>query len=242
MSAASGGSVGRAPARRVGGDQHIPRPATWSPGRPSPWQPRGGVARRLSVDEVLASVPPHDPGRGLTPAFDDSRPSAVLVAMFDGPEGAELLLTRRSRHLSHHGGEVSFPGGRMDPGESPRSAALREAHEEVGLDPDLVTVCGELDHLNTLVSRSYIVPVVGRLDGRPEVSPSPAEVDRVLFVPVVELTRPGTHREERWGAAPDDWLIHFFELDDETIWGATGRMLHQLLCLAYGLPSLGTAC
>lgn len=186
---------------------------------------------------MLGVLPPVDAHRTRTPAFEDSRPSAVLIALYDGPHGAEVVLTKRSKRLSNHRGEISFPGGRMDENESPVETALREAHEEVGLDPDLVTVCGELGHLNTLVSRSYIVPVVARLEGRPTLRPSPAEVDRVLFVPLADLVRADTHREERWGKPPDDFPIHFFELDDETVWGATGRMLYQLLCLAFLLPT-----
>ncbi len=229
------------PPRRTGGDQHIPRPPTWAPGPASPWSPqRDRALARLSLDAVLGLVPPVDAHRTRTPAFEDSRPSAVLIALYDGPQGAEVVLTKRSKQLSNHRGEISFPGGRMDRGESPVETALREAHEEVGLDPHLVTVCGELGHLNTMVSRSYIVPVVARLNERPVLQPSPAEVDRVLFVPLTELIRADTHREERWGNPPDDFAIHFFELDDETVWGATGRMLYQLLCLAFLLPTTTT--
>ncbi len=227
--------------RRVGGDQRIPRPPAWAQGPTSPWAAqRDQAPERLNIDAVLAAVPPLDIRRARTPAFEDSRPSAVLIALYDGPQGAEVVLTRRSKRLSNHRGEISFPGGRTDAGESAVDTALREAHEEVGLDPRLVTVCGELGHLNTLVSRSYIVPVVARLESRPVLKPSPAEVDRVLFVPLTELVRADTHREECWGTPPDDFSIHFFELDDETIWGATGRMLYQLLCLAFLLPATAT--
>ena len=89
------------------------------------------------------------------PSFPDARLSAVLIALYAGEHGAEVLLTRRSMLLRNHKGEISFPGGRMDPGETPIDTALREAHEEVDLDPSLPTVVGELAHLNTVVSRSY---------------------------------------------------------------------------------------
>ncbi len=127
-----------------------------------------------------------------------------------------------------HRGEISFPGGRLDPGETAADAALREAHEEVGLDPALVTVEGELEHLNTVVSRSYIVPVVASLAAPVELQPASPEVDRVLWVPLAEFTRPDTYRSERWGTPPTDRLLHFFELDDETVWGATASVLVQL--------------
>jgi len=220
--------------RRAGGAQIIPRPEIWAPGAESPWRPLHDPARTLSTDEVLAGVA----RAGRTRPFDPppgSRPSAVLIALIDGDQGAEVLLTRRAWHLTNHKGEVSFPGGRMDPGETPIETALREAHEEVSLDPSLVEVGGELDHLRTVVSASYIVPVVARLSDRPDLRAGTDEVERILFVPLAELARADTHREEHWGVAPDVWPIHFFELDDETIWGATARMLTQLLTLSYGV-------
>ena len=171
----------------------------------------------------------------MPPPFPGARHSAVLVALHDAPAGPEVLVTRRAMHLRNHRGEISFPGGRVDPGESPVETALREAWEEVALDPGLVTVHGQLDHLVTVVSQSYIVPVVATVDTRPELRISPDEVDRALWVGLDELSHPDTYREEWWGAPPTDRPIYFFELDDETIWGATARMLHQLLRLAHGV-------
>lgn len=179
---------------------------------------------------MLAAVPGHD--RPMLPMSPDARPSAVLVALAEGPDGPTVLLTRRSQELRHHKGEISFPGGRMDPGETPLDTALREAHEEVGLDPASVRVHGELEHLNTVVSRSYIVPKVGVVDAPVELTGLTMEVDRVMWVPLGELTRPDTYRSEVWGVGPTQRVVHFFHLDDETIWGATGRMLYDLLTRA----------
>ncbi len=167
----------------------------------------------------------------LLPTFPDARNSAVLVVLADGPTGAEVLLTRRSMQLRNHRGEVSFPGGRCDPGETPVEAALREAHEEIGLDPSLPVLVGELEHLSTIVSRSYIVPVVATLDERLALSPRTIEADRVMWTPVADLTSAGTYHRERWGLAPLDRPLHFFHLDDETVWGATARILVDLLTL-----------
>jgi 8-oxo-dGTP pyrophosphatase MutT (NUDIX family) len=214
----------------VGGRQTIPRPPEWSPGPPPSWSSReqpGGLA----VDHLARSVPPA--GRPLEPGFPGARPSAVLIALAEGVGGAEVLLTKRSMVMRNHRGEISFPGGRIDPGESPLDAALREAHEEVGLVSELVRPIGELDHLNAVVSRSYIVPVVAHLVERVELEPASHEVDRVMWVPIATLLQPGAYRAERWGRTPTDRLIHFFELDDETVWGATAHLLVEMLDRAF---------
>lgn len=162
------------------------------------------------------------------------RASAVLAPLYGQDDEVRVVLTRRAEHLRSHRGEISFPGGALEPGETPMAAALREAHEEVGLDPTQVEVVGELDHLATVVSRSFIVPLVGVLPRRPRLVPDPAEVDRVLEVPLDELTKEGVFREERWGVPHLDRPVWFFELIGETIWGATAAMLRQLLSLALG--------
>lgn len=225
------------PARRPGGSQPIPRPESWRPGAPAPWTQAESTP--ISLAAIVGAVSDR-PVAPLLPPFSDARISAVLVVLRDGDGGGggggpEVLLTRRSMELRIHRGEVSFPGGRLEPGESAVDAALREAWEEVGLDPAVVTVHGELDHLSTAVSRSYIVPVVASVDDRPPLQPQSGEVDRILWVSLGELARADTFREELWGTPPMDRPIFFFELDDETIWGATARMVHQLLRLAHGL-------
>jgi 8-oxo-dGTP pyrophosphatase MutT (NUDIX family) len=183
----------------------------------------------VTVHDIERALAGSAPGRPIAPTFPDARPSAVLVALADGEEGAEVLLTRRSRALRNHKGEISFPGGRADPGETPVETALREAHEEVGLDPSLVSVFAELDHLSTVVSRSHIVPIVGRLPSVLPLAPATSEVERVIWLPLAELVRPDTYHSERWGRSPTDRLLHFFELEDETVWGATAFMLVDLL-------------
>lgn len=216
------------PGARPGGSQIIPRPEGWELGPPAPWLADAPV----TLERVLEVV--HEREAPMLPAFPGARHSAVLVALTDGPDGPEVLLTRRSWELRHHRGEVSFPGGRMDPGETPTETALREAHEEVGLAPDAVRVAGELTHLNTVVSRSYIVPKVATMPSRGELAARTMEVDRVMWVPLREFTRPDTYHSERWGDAGTSRVLHFFQLDDETVWGATAHMLVDLLTRAIG--------
>ncbi len=162
------------------------------------------------------------------PGFD-ARPAAVLCALFDDHGHAAVVLTRRSAMLRSHTGEVSFPGGRLDPGETPLAAALREAEEEVGLDPGGVEIVGTLRPLSTSSSSSLITPFVGVLPGRPQLRPNAAEVARVFTVTLGELVAPGTYHEEIWEREGGAFGVHFFEVLGETVWGATARMLRDLL-------------
>jgi mutator protein MutT len=223
---------------RQGGDQVIPRPAVWRLGAPPTWHVPSVLSAEAVVSTVAAARLTAQPE---TPTFTGARPSAVLVVLADGRNGAEVLLTKRATHLRNHPGEISFPGGRIEPGESAAQAAIREAHEEVALDPAVVHVRGQLSHLSTVVSRSYIVPLVANLDRHPVLRADSTEVERILWVPLAELARTDTYREEWWGTPPLDRRMDFFELDDETIWGATGRMLHELLGVVYGPPATRTA-
>ncbi len=221
--------------RRAGGQQFIPRPDAWRAGADAPWS-RAPV-QAITVAEVAAAIVRRPaPPEPLSP-FADHRPSAVMLVLADGDDGAEVLLTRRSMNLSSHRGEVSFPGGRVEPGETYEQAALRETLEEVDLPSERIQVVGRLDSLSTLVSQSFIVPVVGSIDGNPDARPplraAAGEVDRIFWVPLTDLARADTYREEWWGTPPDDRAIHFFELDDETVWGATARVLRQLLELTF---------
>jgi 8-oxo-dGTP pyrophosphatase MutT (NUDIX family) len=187
----------------------------------------------LRSADVVEALHARERPADVLPMFPGARPSAVLVALRDGPQGAEVLLTRRSMRLRNHRGEISFPGGRLDEGETYEQAALREAAEEVAMPPESIEIVGRLLPLSTVVSLSYIIPVVGLMRGDPQLHPAIAEVDRLFWEPLADLLVEGTYREERWGTPPLDRPIFFFELDDETVWGATARMLHQLLRVAH---------
>jgi 8-oxo-dGTP pyrophosphatase MutT (NUDIX family) len=133
---------------------------------------------------------------------------------------------------------VAFPGGRLDPGERPEDAAVREAYEEVGLDPATVDLLGPLPALATFSGLSAITPFVGALPGRPELHLNPAEVEHAFSVPLADLAADGCHWEERW-PFPDGALrpVHFFDLPEDLIWGATARILVSFLCQLLSLPA-----
>ena len=223
-----------------GGPQRIPRPAEFSVGRPAPWADVADPAAAMTVEAVRAAVPPGRTGRPSPVESDGAAPSAVLVPLFPAEDGSlSVLLTRRSWELRTHKGEVSFPGGRTDPGETAVQAAVREAFEEVGVDPATVEPLGELDHLTTVTRRAYIVPVVGLLPGPPDLVLSTDEVDAALLVPLAELLAPEVFREERWGSGEWSRPVYFFELVGDTVWGATAALLRQLLSRVLGVEHGG---
>ena len=219
------------------GRQRIPRPPNTRPGGEPPWATLPAAARtRVTLDDVRAAMATMGPSKPWPPAVPAAqvpftgKPAAVLVPLFEEDGNARVILTRRSDRLRSHTGEVSFPGGRLDPEESQLAAALREATEEIDLAPEAVDIVGQLEPLATLSSRSGITPFVGVLDHRPTLTPNPEEVDHVFDVALADLMDPAVYREERWDTPwADDRPVHFFELPDDTVWGATARILHQLL-------------
>jgi 8-oxo-dGTP pyrophosphatase MutT (NUDIX family) len=229
-----------------GGPQVIPRPRIWRPGPGASWS-RPGAYRpsQITVSDVRAALE-RRPDPPLTPTDEvpvvelpgpARRPAAVLCLLFDwtagGPTQAHVVLTRRSSRLRSHSHQVSFPGGRLDIGESPTAAALREAREEVGIQPATVEVIGRLSALRTAVNPSPITPFVGVVPDRPHLVPNPAEVERAFDVALVELLDPDVYREELWTFADGtERPMEFFELFGDTVWGATARMLVELLDLA----------
>jgi 8-oxo-dGTP pyrophosphatase MutT (NUDIX family) len=223
------------PARRPGA-QVIPRPVNRRDGDPPPWAELALGDRRPSVADVRRALARAGPPRPSVLEGTGTRPSAVLAALYDDADGlATVILTRRSANLRAHRGEVSFPGGGREDGDVDLVAtALREASEEVDLDPVHVEIIGELDHLQTVTSRSYIVPFVGALAARPDLVASPAEVASIRHVTLAELLDPELYRQERWGLPPLEHPISFFELDGDTVWGATAAMLRNLLELVTG--------
>ena len=145
-----------------GGPQLIPRPATAKPGPPAPWAHLPPAERHMDMKRVLTALR-HAPEATPSPwePPDGALRSAVLVPLFEEDGQVWVVLTRRSQHLRAHKGEVAFPGGRQDEGESLMDAALREAEEEIALDTKVVEIVGELNHLATVSSNSSIVPYVG---------------------------------------------------------------------------------
>lgn len=148
-------------------------------------------------------------------------------------EGADpsLLFTQRAAGLSRHGGEVSFPGGLCDPeDDSLQATALREVHEEIGIDPSIPHVLGALPAVHTFVSGILVTPFVATLESLPALRVSAAEIGRVLTVPIRELASIETRRELSRDGGPT-WTGWWYRSEGATVWGATGAMVHALLDL-----------
>ena len=187
------------------------------------------------MDDLVDALSTYEPselvrGPAVSRPAEQGRRSAVLIAIFEGADGPGLILTRRPMHMRKHAGEVAFPGGsKDDTDESLWHTALREAEEEVGLDPALPKQIAELDSFVTGASYSNVTPFVAVPDEAPRLTASPDEVDVILTVPIRELLYPGVYRSEEW-FWDDQWVpMHFFELVGDTVWGATALMLHNLL-------------
>jgi 8-oxo-dGTP pyrophosphatase MutT (NUDIX family) len=153
------------------------------------------------------------------------RPAAVLVGLVEREEGLTVLLTRRADTLRSHTGQIAFPGGRCDPGETPWQTALREAQEEVGLDPRFVSLAGLLQGYQT-VTGFHVTPVVGFIDPAAALVPSPEEVADVFETPFDFLMNPQNHQRQH-RETPSGERRHFYAMpwNDRFIWGATAGML-----------------
>lgn len=160
----------------------------------------------------------------------DGRPmAAVLAPLFEDESGAiRVVLTKRPDTMPTHAGHIAFPGGRPDPGDDgPVGTALREAHEEVGIEADQVDVLGFLPPIDTVEFKLLVVPVVGRISTPLGLVPSEREVDKIYTPLLSDLAE-----SSNWWHVPwNGWKVWYFDLDGDTLWGATARMVRQLVGL-----------
>ena len=170
------------------------------------------------ISAVLQSRAPRMLGQ------DRFKPAAVLVPIQERVEGDYLVLTKRAEGLSSHQGQVAFPGGRVEPLDSgPLETALRESHEEVGIEPGHVRVLGQLDQV-TAASNYLVTPFVGVIPSPYNFRLNPAETTAVFSVPISALLEPGCFsRDPRFFATPRRDPIYHFHYEGWDIWGATAR-------------------
>jgi 8-oxo-dGTP pyrophosphatase MutT (NUDIX family) len=162
---------------------------------------------------------------------DDSRTAAGLLLLYPRDRDLALPLTVRATGLARHAGQISLPGGATDPGETLSDAALREASEEIGVDPSAVRILGELTPVHVLVSGFTLHPVVGVTDRRPDFVAAPGEVGEILEVSLDDLrdaSRIGRGTRIREGVAVE---YPYFDLLGHQVWGATAMVLGEFICL-----------
>jgi 8-oxo-dGTP pyrophosphatase MutT (NUDIX family) len=163
--------------------------------------------------------------------------AAVLVPIVDHAGEPYLLFTKRTDRVGHHKGQISFPGGVVDPGDrSFLDAALRECEEEIALPRAAVEPLGMLDDTETVATRFVITPVVGVVRRPVAWQPDGEEIEKVIEVPFELLAAEGSFRVERWERDGVTRPVYFFDYEGETIWGATARILKHYLELV-GNPS-----
>ncbi len=206
---------------------------------------------QLRIEDVLARFAAADvPGRRTAPVdpassgrvrgdhdlspelYEPHRPlkaAAVLVPIVDRSQGPQVLLTRRTDHLHDHAGQISFPGGRIDPGdETPEAAALRETEEEIGLPPTKVRLVGRLD---TYIVRTgfEVHPVVGLVRPPFDLALDSFEVAEVFEVPLAFFLRPGAKERHSRVFRGRERFFYAYPYGDHYIWGATAGMLGNLV-------------
>ena len=189
-----------------------------------------GTLPGVDAQARFAPIPPREnwvPGH--LPA--DARLAAALLLLYPGDDDVLIPLTLRASGLRRHAGQVSLPGGATDLGETLAAAALREAHEEIGIDASTVHVLGELTPVHVLVSGFTLHPVVGVTHTRPTFRPASDEVDAVLEVSIDLLTdasRIGRGVRLREGEAVE---YPYFDLLGHQVWGATAMVLGEFISL-----------
>ncbi len=185
----------------------------------------GAPAQRRFAPQPIAEgwTPDHDPST--------ARRAAVLVLLYPGEHGATVPFTLRRATLPTHGGQISLPGGAIDPGESVDAAALREADEEIGVPPSSVQLLGSLSTLWVSVSNFVVTPVVAVTHERPSFRLHPLEVDTLIESPVARLLDRGSiaWRHRQRGATRIDYPC--FDIDGHIIWGATAMVLGEFIAL-----------
>jgi 8-oxo-dGTP pyrophosphatase MutT (NUDIX family) len=200
---------------------------------------REAVSRPLGEwREVYESFAPLDVKTGerrprVPPPEADSRLAAVLVPVLIGKEDARLVYTVRKENLADHAGQISFPGGSIEPGDdSLLATALREAEEEIDLRPDLVEVVGELEEMYIPPSNFRVSPFVGLLPPEAEMVLAPDEVEEIFTVSLSTLAAPETFRRVLWRRDDRDYEVPVFAIEGpapRNIWGATAAITAVLL-------------
>ncbi|WP_418158616.1 CoA pyrophosphatase [Benzoatithermus flavus] len=175
-----------------------------------------------------------DEGHAQRMAPETRTPAAVLLGLVARTDGPHVVLTQRTAHLKDHAGQISLPGGRIEPeDEGPAAAALREAFEEIGLAPEKVEVLGGLRHYDTITG-FRIHPIVGWIEPPVTFAPDPFEVAEVFEVPLGFVLEPQNHRRDSYVRNGERRHFYVLPYRDRYIWGATAGILVNFARLLAG--------
>jgi len=178
----------------------------------------------------------HEPLRAtpigpIKPKFEHQlppKPGSVLILLYEQAGKIMFPLTKRPDYLGTHGGQISLPGGKTEPGESYIDTALREAEEEIGIAAHQIEIVGALSEFFVIPSNFLVTPVVGVLRGVPEFNPDPKEVVKILHGSLDDLVREDAiHTKEILAAKMFPMLAPHFEIEQEVVWGATAMILNE---------------
>jgi 8-oxo-dGTP pyrophosphatase MutT (NUDIX family) len=194
--------------------------------------PGAGAQRRF------APRPAH---KGWSPELipDTARRAGALILLYPGAAGPALPLTVRRHDLAQHAGQISLPGGALGPDETAEAAALREAHEEIGVDPDAVRIIGALSSFYVIVSNYVVFPYVGIARSRPDFRPEAREVAEIVEAPVSDFFDPSRRGWEQRPRGPITVDLPYVRTCGHMVWGATAMILGEFCALfdeGYGPP------
>jgi 8-oxo-dGTP pyrophosphatase MutT (NUDIX family) len=187
-------------------------------------------AAELSIDALRARIAVALGRARRVLTLPDHVRAAVLVLFVYRRGQPALVFGKKTEDVPHHKGQFSFPGGVVRNSDSSVvEAALREAQEEIGLDPAAVEVLGLFHDIPTTVTNFVITPVLGLARGEPAFRPDGREIERVIEIPLAHLLEPTTFREEEWEREGVKRAVLFVSYGDDVVWGTTGRILREVL-------------
>ncbi|MEX0779674.1 MAG: CoA pyrophosphatase [Balneolales bacterium] len=183
----------------------------------------------IEAQKIMAPVPDRDRHPQVSIPIDAAQSAVLLLFSFDSDRNLEILYTLRSQKLISHKGQISFPGGRTEKDETPVETALRETHEEVGIDPDSVEVLGLLSPLYVPPSNSVINPVVGYMDTLPELRLQESEVSEAFTITLDELLSKAKRQNEIWVLRGQNYSVPYWNVHSTPLWGATAMITSEVV-------------
>lgn len=188
------------------------------------------MKKTFTIDEIKKTLSAHKVTP--EPPQNGTRPASVLIPFYEQPEGLSIIFTKRTDHLESHSGQISFPGGGRDPEDrDDLETALRETHEEVGIDPAHVEIWGRMKSRQTTTSGYWVSPFIGQVPYPYDFTLSDYEVERLIIVPLAHLMDPAHFSEDHYSWSNKLFLTSQYHYGEDVIWGLTAYMLNNFLNL-----------